>query len=337
MTFTTSNVVFLFQSCNNCIPPKKMLMKDMSDLDRKIIIELQNDPRQSNKRLATALGIAEATVRRRIDNLISSENLILTALPNLKMFGFPIHVYIILRSERSKFQEVGEQICQIPSLRFVSHCIGGADFFIRGDFPSVETMSDFIVNDLGTIKGISQIETMLEYKQFKRTHDRLGISQLTKTSSSDVIDIIINESDYQLIRQLQKNARATLKEIATHVGVSEATIHRRIKELVNSGAIEFTAIPDESKDTYILHTIISLRIELTMIPQVAEAITQYSQVNYVGLVSGPNQLMVGIHAESAEELLSFVTQEISKIKGIISLESLTLLKVLKQKYTWLNE
>jgi Lrp/AsnC family transcriptional regulator, regulator for asnA, asnC and gidA len=155
----------------------------MSDLDHRIIIELQDDPRQSNKRLAMTLGIAEATVRRRIENMISSGNLMLTALPNLKMFGFPTHVYIVLRSERSKFNDVGEQICQIPNLRFVSHCIGGADFFIRGDFPSVDALSDFVVNDLGMIKGILKIETMLEYKQFKRTHDRLGISQLTKTAA----------------------------------------------------------------------------------------------------------------------------------------------------------
>jgi DNA-binding Lrp family transcriptional regulator len=308
----------------------------MSSLDHRIIIELQNDPRQSNKRLANSLGIAEATVRRRIDNLISSENLILTALPNLKMFGFPTHVFIILRSERSKFDEVSAQLFRIPNLRFISHCVGGADFFIRGDFPSVDALSDFIVNELGKIPGISKIETMLEYKQFKRTHDRLGISQLTKTSAPHT-NIVITESDHQLIRQLQKNARATLKEIATHVGVSEATIHRRIKELVKSGAIEFTAIPDETRDTHILHTIISLRIELALIPQVAEAITQYAQVNYIGLVSGPNQLLVGMHAESTEDLLTFVTQEISKINGIISLESLTLLKVIKQKYTWLNE
>jgi Lrp/AsnC family transcriptional regulator for asnA, asnC and gidA len=309
----------------------------MDELDRRLIVELQKDPRQSNKRLAMSLGIAEATARRRIESLISSNSLILTALPDLKIFGYPMAVFIMLHVVPSKLNEIGKQLCQMPCLRFVSYSIGGTDFIARGDFTSVEAFADFMKYDLGKINGISHIETMVIYKDLKRTHNRFEISQPTKPASLESNGITISETDHHLILQLQKNARTPLKVLARSIGVSEATIHRRIKDLVGSGTIKFTAIPDEPNGAHVLHCLIGIQTELGSIQLVSESITQYSQVNYVGLVSGQNQLLVGIHASSAEELLSFMTMELIKIKGIISLGTLTFINVLKQKYTWLYQ
>jgi len=69
---------------------------------------------------------------------------------------------------------------------------------------------------------------------------------------------------------------------------------------------------------------------------VADFISQFPQVHYVGLISGQTQIMAGIRASSDEALSDFVTRVAGKIEGVLSIETLTFLKVLKNNYTWLN-
>ena len=53
--------------------------------------------------------------------------------------------------------------------------------------------------------------------------------------------------DYQLINLLQENGRATNTEIANEIGVSEGTVRRRYRNLIEEGVIKVVAIPDPSK------------------------------------------------------------------------------------------
>jgi Lrp/AsnC family transcriptional regulator for asnA, asnC and gidA len=303
----------------------------MNELDRALIKELQKDPRQTNKHLAVSLGITENTARRRIDHLVSSGNLIFTVLPDLRKLGFPIRAYIFLHVDHLKIGEVSEQLCKIPCLRFVSHCIGFADLYARGDFSSLESMSDFILDNLGKINGISRVETKLVCKELRREYSYI----MTTPPEFQTINSVIEQVDVNLIRQLQKNARSTLKELAQQTRLSDATVHRHIKELVYSGIIAFRAIPSERIIGYSAESFISIQTELDKTHTVAEEMKKYPQVRYLGYISGPIQLLAGIHASSTENLSEFVTKELIKIKGIIGIETISFLKVLKQTFTWI--
>ncbi|MFC1917225.1 Lrp/AsnC family transcriptional regulator [Chloroflexota bacterium] len=307
----------------------------MDELYLRLIAELQIDPRKSNTWLAKSLGIAEATVRRRIEHLVSSGTLILTALPDLKKVGYPTHVLIGLQVEHSRLNEIAEQLCYLPSLRLVSTCTGFTDIFLRGDFTSTEALADFITGYLGNIPGVRHIDTMLEYKEIKRTHGRIENSQIARMTASQTGDITISETDRRLINQLQKNARAPFKELAYYVGLSESTIYRRIKELVGSGAIELTAIPNGAKIGYPVRGHVEIEAEPPEISHVAEFIAQYPQVSYVGLFSGPVPILIGTHSSSPEELDDFTRYELKKIEGITRVTTLITLKVLKHAFTWL--
>ena len=302
-----------------------------SDLDRRIVEELIRNPSQTNRCIATSLGVTENTIRRRIEQLVSSGDLIFTVLPNLKKLGFPIRAYILLHVDHLKIRDIADLICKKPCLRFVSHCIGFADIYARGDFASLESMSDFVVDEIGKISGISRIDTKVICKELKREY-----SYITTTPPEiQTTDISMNKVDLKLIQQLQKNARATLKELSHEIGVSDATIHRRIKDLVSSGTIEFRAIPSDRTIGYSAESFIGIRTELDQTRNVAEMLAQYHEARYVGYLSGPLQILAGIHASSTENLSEFATRELINIKGIIEVKTLTFLKVLKQNFTWI--
>jgi Lrp/AsnC family transcriptional regulator for asnA, asnC and gidA len=309
----------------------------MDELDRSIIIELQKDPRQSNRRLAQSLDIDEHTVRRRIENLILSRSTILTVLPNLKMLGYPIRVYMLLEVEPPRIDEISKQLCQMSQFGFVSHCIGFAKFYVRGDFTSLEFMVKFTNDVLGKIPGIVSVETMIECQKLKNTYYHHRMTQPVQPVVQQLEGLCLNKIDRSLITQLQKNARAPLKELAQIVGVSQMTIHRRIKDLVNTRTIEYVAIPNIEDIGYSTISYARLQVKPDMITEVAKSISNYSQTHYVGVISGPTQILVGMFALSPQVISEFVISELSKIDGIVKIESFAFFQVLKQSFTWISE
>jgi len=308
----------------------------MDELDRRLIIELQKDPRQSSKHLAKSVGVVEYTVRRRIENLVSSGAVILTALPNLKMLGYPIRVYMLLEVEHSKFDEIGKQICQISRLGFVSHCIGFTKYYVRGDFNSIESLIGFTRDEIGKIEGINYIETMIECQGLKNIYFRNRISHLMKPVALQFENIGINNLDRRLITQLQQNARMPLKELAQTVGVSQMTIHRHIKDLIGCRTIEFTAIVNIEEFGYPIVAYARMQIKPPKISEVAEYLSQSPQVHYVGIISGATQLLIGIYGLSPQIISDFVTSKLNKIDGVVKIESFSFLDIMKQNFTWLT-
>jgi Lrp/AsnC family transcriptional regulator, regulator for asnA, asnC and gidA len=306
----------------------------MDELERQLIIELENNPRQSNRMLAKNLSTSEATIRKKIDMLVSSKTIMLTALSNLKRLGFPIRAFIMFRVEHSQLNEISEKIRKLPKFWYVCCCVGYADIFTRGEFSSITDIADFIRSDISQINGILSIETFVEYQEIKRTYCRIGCHDYSKNSHPEISKYTLDNVDHRLIIELQKNARASQKDLAKCIGVSETTICRHLKELVDSGLIELTAVPNPPIIRYsISYILLQTKPSLTSI--VISALGHYTEVDYIGLISGASQVLLGTHSTSSEKLSNFITQELIRIDGIIKVDVLTFLQALKLQYMWL--
>jgi Lrp/AsnC family transcriptional regulator, regulator for asnA, asnC and gidA len=312
----------------------------MDKLDQKLIIELQKYSRQSNRQLAAFLNVDEATIKRRIENLESSGDVIFTALVDLKDFGYPIHCFFSLQVNHNKWSEIGEKLCKLPFLHFISFCVGFADISIRGDFTSIEHLKNFIESDLGAMDGIERIETAIEYEEMKRTYYLIEDPRLLSPDQDRQIyqsgkKISISDMDRKLITCLQKNSRATLKELAEFIGVSQTTIHRRIKELSMSNVIHLTAISGMNSYNSSMKCHINIQTDPSEIRSIANSLCRYPEIIYIGLVSSPSQILIGVHTPSVLTFSDFMINELSKIKGILKLESLVHINVLKRTFTWI--
>jgi len=71
--------------------------------------------------------------------------------------------------------------------------------------------------------------------------------------------------------------------------------------------------------------------------QIADRLTQFDFISLVAIISGQTQIWAGGTSTSAKDLLTHVTQEINKVEGVIGIESVDILKILKNNYTWLSE
>jgi len=314
------------------------VLQIMDSLDRGIIIELQRNPRKSYRLLAKSLGASERTIKKRTEQLISSAELAFTALPDLKILGYPVNALFKFRLEKPlNSPEIAEHISQFSNFRFVSTCKGFADVYAAGNFESDEKLANFVTNNLATISGISRIDIVVELKEVKkRTFGRIGISK-NIDSGKRRANIKIDELDHRLILELQKNCRLPLKQLSDTLKIGESTIHRHINKLIGSRIIELTAIANALKIGYPNAGIIEIEAKLPKLNTIVEEISKHPQVSFSGIFSGPTQVIAGVWAHSPEDLLHLATHELVEIDGISRLELLIFLKVHKANFSWLPE
>ena len=120
------------------------------------------------------------------------------------------------------------------------------------------------------------------------------------------------------------------------LGVSEATVRRRINDLLESRTIELSAIPDPVKVGLSTVAFLQLQIDLSQLDTVGEALTKYPEVSYVGICSGSCHLFVTVMFPSPLELSEFITAELAKIPGIIRTDTLMHLRYEKRAFGWLH-
>ncbi len=135
------------------------MASEIDSIDRKIVTLLQLDGRASNVDIARNLGLAEATVRKRIDRLISDEVIHIVAIPSTDRFGLEVETVIMLKVELSRVSRVGEQLAAIKEVRSVRYATGQYDIIVEAVFGSDDALLEFLATRLAAIPGVRETVT----------------------------------------------------------------------------------------------------------------------------------------------------------------------------------
>lgn len=143
----------------------------VDDIDRRIIGALQDTGRRSNACVARELGLAEATVRRRIDRLLEEGIITIAVIPDEPKLGMNHHVLLGFRCDLNHVDQVLESLYSMQNLRWVGRTMGPYQVFAEAYFPNAEFFHEFYLQDLTQVPGIQSIETITVLMQPKRTYD----------------------------------------------------------------------------------------------------------------------------------------------------------------------
>ena len=139
--------------------------------------------------------------------------------------------------------------------------------------------------------------------------------------------------DKAIIAELQRDGRAPYSAIAETVGLSETAVRNRVKRLTDSGVMQIVAVTDPTQLGFARQATIGIRASGALEP-VAEALTALPEVDYVVITAGSFDLMVEVVAESDEDLLRLISNDIRKIDGVLATETFMYLRLHKQTYSW---
>ena len=122
--------------------------------------------------------------------------------------------------------------------------------------------------------------------------------------------------DSQIIEILKKDGRASNAGIARDVKVSEGTVRRRLKRLVDDGFIQVMAIPDAQKMGLNSRALVGLQVAPDQVDAAAAALEQLPEVTWGTMTSGQFDIFAWAALPSPEELGSFLRQQVGSIPGV---------------------
>lgn len=122
----------------------------------------------------------------------------------------------------------------------------------------------------------------------------------------------LNELDLKIIKMLERDARASFRELAKKLGVSEGTVHNRVRRLQQVGVIKgYSARVDPTKLGFDLTAVIGLRVVGGHLVEVEKELSRLKEVCCVYDVTGDYDAIVVARFKSRAELNRF-------IKGVLS-------------------
>lgn len=142
----------------------------------------------------------------------------------------------------------------------------------------------------------------------------------------------MDELDRKIIQILQINGRASNARIARDVGVSEGTVRRRLKTLVEGGVIKVVALPDPEVLGYDTEALVGIQVDPDKIDDVAKLLVELKESSWVSVTTGSFDIFCWVTLPSSEELGNFLKAAVGTIPGVRRTETFVSLSVRKRNY-----
>jgi DNA-binding Lrp family transcriptional regulator len=138
----------------------------------------------------------------------------------------------------------------------------------------------------------------------------------------------------KLIGYLTENARYTNLQLAAMTGVSESQVEKALAELEPAGVIvKYAAILNtEAMEKKRVQALVEVKVapqKLKGFDSYAEEIYTFPEVQSLYLMSGGFDLAIFVDGESITDIATFISEKLSVIEGIVSVQTHFILKKYK--------
>lgn len=131
----------------------------------------------------------------------------------------------------------------------------------------------------------------------------------------------LDNIDWQIIRLLSEDGRASYSQISQEVGVSVGTVRNRITALRESGALHLNVWVDPYRVGLGIAATLLIRVEAGSLDAVADAVTELDSTGYVAVIAGDHDLMADVFCRDVPHLDQVLRTEVESIDGVFSVTS----------------
>ena len=156
----------------------------------------------------------------------------------------------------------------------------------------------------------------------------------TATDKITMLPVSLDETDLSILRVLQHNARATVREIAEEVHLSATPVHERIKRMEREGIIkQYTILIDPAKVNKSLKVICYVTLKehnKSIGTKFIKLIHEWNEVLECHNISGNFDFMLKIAVQNMDEYYHFHVHKLSQSELIANVQSMFVMGTLKE-------
>lgn len=169
----------------------------IDETDLNILELLQADGRRPNAEIARQLGIAESTVRKRIDRMLKTGIFRTVIVPDFNAVGLRGHFIVGVHTELGKASTIARKLRALNEVRFVALTTGAFDLVVELFLPTIDDFLTFVDNELATIEGIKSVATSTVLDSPKSAYNWIEMVRIDRyrRGSTDSLDGALAASD----------------------------------------------------------------------------------------------------------------------------------------------
>ncbi|MGA9843959.1 MAG: Lrp/AsnC family transcriptional regulator [Nitrososphaeraceae archaeon] len=158
--------------------------------------------------------------------------------------------------------------------------------------------------------------------------------QASNINSDDANRRLIDDVNLKIIDILNKDSSTPFVNIAKQIGVSDATIHIRVRRMISAGIInKFTISVDNGLLGYDHLAFMGINIEPGSADSIISDLSTIDEALEIHEMHGRFDLLLKIRAKDLEQMRDIVENKIRKLPHILETELMPVLKSEKEEQT----
>ena len=148
------------------------------------------------------------------------------------------------------------------------------------------------------------------------------------------MDIVLDNTDLQILEQMQQNARISNADLARELGMAPSAVLERVKKLEQKKVIlqYNTAInPAAVKQKLLAFIFIRSKDAIESDLAITSALAALPEIQEVHQIAGEDCFLVKVRTEDSASLMQLMRHSIKKIPGIISTKTTIVLETTKEQ------
>lgn len=139
----------------------------------------------------------------------------------------------------------------------------------------------------------------------------------------------LDDTEQAVLSLLKIDGRMSSVDIAKQIGVTEATVRRKMSRLLEDPGISIQAVVRPLRSGQGIAAIVGLDVVREHVNEVAQTLASYAFVDSVYTTTGPFDVVMHITLPSTTKLYDFLVDELSDLPGIKDTESYMVARIFK--------
>jgi len=127
-------------------------------------------------------------------------------------------------------------------------------------------------------------------------------------------------TDLKILKILREDSRKSLANIAESLGISKATVSRRITKMEVENYISGYTIVTNSSRLGLMRAMIGLEVVGPSVNSIIEELKKFEEIEYIHKVFGDHSLLCEVYTKSVDSLYDLIQNRLLKISNIQNVE-----------------
>ena len=145
-------------------------------------------------------------------------------------------------------------------------------------------------------------------------------------------DSVLDDVNLRIIDILSKDSSTTFVEIAKQIGISDGTVHLRVRRLIAAGIItKFMISVDNNLLGYDHLVFIRINLKPGFADQVTEELSNIEEVLEIHEMHNAFDLFLKIRAKNLSDIRDIIEKKIRRLPNVLETQLMTVLKTSKEE------